>query len=316
MAAGRLALKTVTHRLVTGSNSGLKLRKASDFNAFTRQGHFGQTVGRIPDSDLDITVAQTALEDIAAALVAARRSGLAADEKPWADTALSQTDIYRVQDLVAQALGWHAAPGEPGRAGYWKGGGAGPGSVASFAQVPPPWTRPSPATLKAGDFHQLGIEIEVAFRLARDVRPEDLALRSAHDPAAFLDAMAVSIELVDFRWQGGQAVRSELRSCDLQCNGALVVGDWTPLRPVDWAAQVATLEVNGQPVGRYQGAHAAGDPLWFAPQWLEHAVARHGRLAEGSVLTTGSWCGLVWLDGPSDVRAVFDGIGDARLTLA
>lgn len=262
---------------------------------------------------MDFILTQTALEDIAAALVAARRSGIAADETPWSTTPLMQSDVYRIQDLVSQAMGWDADTGQPSQ---WKGGGPAPGSVAAFAQVPPPWTANSPATLKAGDFNRLGIEIEVAFRLARDIGPEDLALRTAHDPAAFLDAMAVSIELVDFRWKGQQEVRAELRSADLQSNAALVVGEWTPFRPVDWAAQVATLEVNGQPVGRYQGAHAAGDPLWFAPQWLEHVVARHGRLLEGSVLTTGSWCGMVWLEGPSVVKAAFEGIGEAQLTLA
>ncbi|MCZ2497626.1 2-keto-4-pentenoate hydratase [Xylophilus sp. Kf1] len=263
---------------------------------------------------MDSIVTQTAIEDIAAALVAARRSGTAADESPWSATVLSQADIYRVQDRVSQTLGWDAAAAD--RPGHWKGGGAGPGSVAAFAQVPAPWTAASPATLNTADFDRLGIEIEVAFRLARDVRAEDLASRTTQDPAGFLDAMAVSIELVDFRWRGQQDTRAELRACDLQSNAALVVGEWTPFRPVDWAAQVATLEVDGRPVGRYQGAHAAGDPLWFARQWLEHAVARHGRLLEGSVLTTGSWCGMVWLDGPAQVTAAFDGIGEARLTLA
>lgn len=253
-----------------------------------------------------------AIEEIAAALIAARRSGQPANERPWADAALTAEDIYRIQDRVAAGMGWGGTGAE---AGHWKGGGAGPGSVASFACLPPPWVRPSPGPFMAADFHRRGIEIEVAFRLARDVEAPDLAARSANDPASFLDAMAVSIELVDFRWQSQDQAPSTLRSADLQSNGALVLGEWVPLRPVDWAAQVATLEIDGQPVGRYQGAHPAGDPLWFAPQWLSHAVARHGRLAEGSVLTTGSWCGLVWLDGPAEVTARFEGIGEAQLRL-
>jgi 2-keto-4-pentenoate hydratase len=262
---------------------------------------------------MDMTLSQNAIEDIAAALVAARKTGIAADETRWIDLSLTPAERNQVQEIVAGALGWHYAAGQPS---HWKGGGPGPGSQAHFARLPEPWVSPSPGVFQAAGFHRPGIEIEVAFRLARDIEAGDLALRSANDPAAFLDAMAVSIELVDFRWQGQAAAPGTLRDCDLQSNAALVVGEWTPLRAIDWAAQVATLEVNGQPVGRYQGAHAAGDPLWFASQWLEHAVARHGRLAEGSVLTTGSWCGMVWLDGPSEVTARFDGIGEARLTLA
>jgi len=260
-------------------------------------------------------VSSNVIAKISAALVEARRSGQPADPGPWADVALSADDIYAIQERVAAELGWADAPGTPASVSYWKGGGAGPGSVASFSRLPPPWVRPAPGPFRAQDFHRVGIEIEVAFRLARDVEAVDLASRTAHDPAAFLDAMAVSIELVDFRWQGQDQAPRGLRSADLQSNGALVIGDWTPLRPVDWAAQVATLEIDGRAIGRYQGSFAGGDPLWFAPQWLAHAVARHGRLAEGSVLTSGTWCGLVWLDGRAEVRAAFEGIGEASLTL-
>lgn len=253
------------------------------------------------------------LEAITAALIAARRTGVAADDQVWSDAVLSSDEIYLVQERVAAALGWADSPDAPS---VWKGGGPAVGSTASFARLPPPWVATSPGAFAAKDFHRLGIEIEVAFRLARDVEAVDLAARSAHDPAAFLDAMAVSIELVDFRWQGADHAPASLRLADLQSNGALVVGDWVPLKPVDWSKQVAALEIDGKPIGRYVGAHPAGDPLWFASQWLQHGVARHERLAAGSVLTTGSWCGMVWLDGPATVRAVFDGIGEATLRLA
>lgn len=261
---------------------------------------------------MELNLSSTTLEAIAAALIAARRTGVAADEQPWVDVALSPEEIYRVQEQVEAALGWADAPDRPS---FWKGGGPAVGSIASFARLPSPWVAPSPGEFAAKDFHRLGIEIEVAFRLARDVEAIDLAARSAHDPAAFIDAMAVSIELVDFRWQGTEHAPAPLRLADVQSNGALVVGDWVPLRPVDWSTQVAALEVDGQPVGRYVGAHPAGDPLWFVSQWLQHGVARHERLAAGSVLTTGSWCGMVWLDGQATVRAVFDGIGEATLKL-
>jgi hypothetical protein len=249
---------------------------------------------------------------IAAAIVAARQTGTLADESLWSNTPLSPEDIYTIQERVAADMGWNQPLEAPS---YWKGGGPGPGSVAHFSRLPPPWVRPAPGPFRVQDFHRLGIEIEVCFRLARDVEAVDLASRAVHDPASFLDAMAVSIELVDFRWSGCEKAPSVLRSADLQSNGALVFGDWVPLRAVDWSQQVAALEVDGKEVGRYQGAHANGDPLWFAPQWLSHAVARHGRLAEGSVLTTGSWCGMVWLDGRAEVKASFEGIGEASLTL-
>ncbi len=252
------------------------------------------------------------LHAIASVLIDARRSGVAADETPWKDTSLTADDAYAVHDEVAAALGWTIAPELPS---HWKGGGPSPTSTAVFAQLPGPWVQPSPGRLSVRDFHRLGIEIEVAFRLARDVTAEDLAARGTHDAVALLDAMAVTIELVDFRWRGTDRAPGMLKLADLQSNGALVVGDWTPIRSVDWTAQTAVLQIDGREVGRYQGAHPCGDPLWMTPQWLQHAVLRQGQLAAGSVLTTGSWCGMVWLEGPARVDAVFEGIGEARLTL-
>ena len=282
----------------SGGNFGEPLILA----AFTDGRHFGQT--RAVQNDT--------LNDIAAALIAARRSGIAADETPWKDTPLSPDDAYALQERIGAELGWAV---DPDAAGTWKGGGPTTSSVATFAQLPAAWVRPSPGRFDVKDFHKLGIEIEVAFRLARDVTAVDLAARAVHEPAALFDAMAVSIELVDFRWKGEAQAPAILRLVDVQSNGALVLGEWVPIRPVDWAEQVARLRIDGKEVGRYQGAHPCGDPMWMAPQWLQHAVARHDRLAAGSVLTTGSWCGMVWLEGPAEVHAAFDGIGEALLTL-
>lgn len=252
------------------------------------------------------------LNAISAAIVAARRTGTPADETLWPGAQLTPDEIYMLQEKIAAELGWVDAPEAPT---FWKGGGPSVTSIATFAKLPAPWVQPSPGRLEVKDFNRLAIEIEVAFRLARDISAVDLAARAVHDPAALFDAMAVTIELVDFRWKGEQSAPSVLRQVDLQSNGALVVGDWTPLKTVDWANQVALLSVDGKQIGRYEGAHVCGDPLWMASQWLQHGVARHDQLTAGSVLTTGSWCGMVWLDGPAEVKATFEGIGEASLTL-
>jgi 2-keto-4-pentenoate hydratase len=253
------------------------------------------------------------LNSISSAIVAARRTGIPADDSLWPNTQLTPDEVYALQEGIAAELGWTDAADAPT---FWKGGGPSVTSIATFAKLPAAYVQPSPGRLDAEDFHRLGIEIEVAFRLARDVSAVDLAARAVHEPAALFDAMAVTIELVDFRWKGAERAPSVLRQVDLQSNGALVIGDWTPLKPVDWHTQEAVLTVDGKQVGRYTGAHPCGDPLWMASQWLQHGIARHERLTAGSVLTTGSWCGLVWLEGPAEVHATFEGIGEASLTLA
>lgn len=227
-------------------------------------------------------------------------------------------------------MGW----GQPAdAASYWKAGAPDVQSVSQFARLPAPGVHRSPAQLAVKDFRRLGLEIEVAFRLRRDVSAVQLAAMDAvaavavgqadratavAQLATLFDAMTVSIELVDFRWQGGEHAPALLRLADMQCHGALVLGDWVPLRVIDWPMQTASLEIGGAVVGRYQGSLPCVDPWWTVPEWLSHAVTRHGHLAAGSVVTTGSWCGVVWrsaTEQPVQIRASFDGIGAASLTL-
>ena len=249
------------------------------------------------------------IDSVVRALVAARLGGTLADDRVWSDAALPLDQIYTIQEGVARAMTWEAAPGQ---ASHWKSGGT--PDVPTFARLPPPCIHPSPATLPASLTHRLGLEIEVAFRIADTLTPANVDALSRRALSEVFDAMTVSIELVDFRWQQFENAAPLLKLADLQSHGALVLGDWVPYRTIDWAQQAATLEVDGI-VTRYTGSHPYIDPLWATGPWLRHAVARHGELAAGSVVTTGSWCGMVWQDGPAQVVASFEGIGEAALRL-
>ena len=57
--------------------------------------------------------------------------------------------------------------------------------------------------------------------------------------------MAVSIELVDSRWQQGVQAPALLKLADLSSHGALVLGEWIPFAARDWAAQRATVRIAG-----------------------------------------------------------------------
>ena len=58
-----------------------------------------------------------------------------------------------------------------------------------------------------------------------------------------------------------------------------------------------------------QGSHSLQDPAWLLPQWLRHATAHFGVLRAGSVVTTGSWCGLLMAQAGERVQVAFDGLG-------
>jgi len=175
--------------------------------------------------------------------------------------------------------------------------------------------RPSPADLRGWPFHRRGIEAEVALRLARDV---DAALAATLDTAiarTLVDAMCVSIEIVDSRWAEAFDAPAPARLADLQSHGALVLGDWVPFDAArDWSAQRCTVAIGTQPALAFVGTHSLGDPAAVLPGWLRHAAAT-GPVPAGSVVTTGSWSGLPLAAAGDRVVVAFDGIGSARVQL-
>jgi 2-keto-4-pentenoate hydratase len=245
---------------------------------------------------------------IANTLVQARRSGQVADATRVAIKDAAQA--YRVQALVAQAMGWD--DGTPPR--HWKAGGPGRDATLTHAPLPPAGVWPSPADASAWPFHWRGIEAEIALRLGQDVDPALAQGLTPEAAPALIDAMAVSIELVDARWAQALQAPALHKLADLQSHGALVLGEWQPLRAVDWATQRCELQI-GTALQVFTGTHSLNDPTWLLPQWLRHAT-RHGAvLPAGTVVTTGTWCGLPLAQAGDAVRVRFEGIGEAQVQL-
>jgi 2-keto-4-pentenoate hydratase len=240
-------------------------------------------------------------------LLTARRRQAPVPAPDLADVA----SAYAVQDGVARALGWFAA----GTARHWKSGGASRTAPQTHAPLPPAGVWASPANAGAWPFRLRGVEAELALRLSR---PVDAALAATLDVVgarALVDAMCVSIELVDTRWIEGLEAPALAKLADLQSHGALVLGDWVPFADRDWATQRCTLWIGDLPPQVFSGTHSMADPAWVLPAWLRHAT-RHGTvLGAGTVVTTGTWCGLPMARAGDSVRVVFDGIGEARVQL-
>jgi 2-keto-4-pentenoate hydratase len=249
---------------------------------------------------------------LAQALIQARQSNKTLDATPWLDALENATEAYEVQDAVAAALGWFADGAAP-RA--WKSGGASRSATLTHAPLPPTGVRIAPADFSDIHFHAPGIEAEIALRLGRDVTPDMAASLDAGGATALVDAMAVSVEIVDSRWQDLAATPALLRLADSQVHGALAIGEWKPFAAVDWASQRCETTVgNAEPVVR-QGTHPLGDPAWLLPTWLRH-LTRHGRtVPAGSIVTTGSWVGILPCRRGDQVAVAFDGIGALRLSV-
>lgn len=247
------------------------------------------------------------IEAVTQALLQARRSGTPADAAPLAEALADADAAYAVQHRVAKALGWFG----DGAPCHWKSGGPGRNQPLTHAPLPPAGVWMSPGDASRWPMHHRLVESEIALRLGCDV---DAALARTLDmdaAAALVDAMAVSIEIVDSRWQQGLAAPALLRLADLASHAALVLGEWQPFERRDWSAQAGRLRIGAQPVQAFRGTHSCGDPAWVLADWLRHATARHGRLPAGSVVTTGTWAGAPPASPGDEVVLDFDGIGQA-----
>jgi 2-keto-4-pentenoate hydratase len=215
------------------------------------------------------------LSDLIHALTAAHRTGDRLRAAEWQHAVHTEADAYAVHDGVAAALGWPLL--------RWKSGGAGPQGPFSHAPVRPD---AAPALL--------GVEAEVALRV---------------DAAGAPEAMCIAVELIASRWEEGLAAPALLRMADLQSNGGLLLGEWQPYRPLDWASLEWRLALAGQPDIARRGGHSLADPAAVLPAWRQHVTRGGAAIRPGSVVTTGAWGGLHALAGAAHGRLSIDGLG-------
>lgn len=218
----------------------------------------------------------------------------------------SDEEAYRVQDLVFAAL-W---PGE--RPAAWKAGG--PGDKVEPTASPIHAVHGSPATLPAAGMNMMGVEAEIAFRLARDLPARQGPYREEEVAAAVGEAL-VTIELCDTRLAHWKDAPALWKLADFQSNSALVVGsgtrDW---RAIDFKAQRVELRIGERTIAA-TGAHPFGNPFRLMPWIAAHCARRAGGLRAGDIVTTGSWTGLEFVLPGQDVSARFPGVGEASLRL-
>lgn len=256
-------------------------------------------------------MASDSISSVAAALMAARQQQRPTDAAALADRLTSAADAYAVQALVVRTLDGSGAP----LSRHWKSGGPSRDATLTHAPLPAAGVRASPADLRDMHFNLRLIEAEVALRLAQDVTPTQAAALTPADAPALLDAMTVSIEVVDMRWQQAGQAPALLKLADLQAHGALALGTWVPFVARDWAAQTCEVSIGAQPPQRFVGTHSLGDPAWLLPQWLRHATRDGATVAAGAVVTTGTWCGMLKAQAGDRVTARFEGVGEASVQL-
>lgn len=244
------------------------------------------------------------------ALVEARRNNTPADAAPLASLLPNPEAAYDVQARVAQELGWFDA----GVPRFWKSGGPKRDGALTHAPLPPAMVWSSPANARDSHFNMRMIEAEIALRLARDITPAEAARLSHEDAPSLVDAMTVSIELCDSRWRDPHQAPPLLKLADQQTHGALALGHWVPFAPRAWDRQRCRVQIGNAPAREFVGTHSLADPAWLLPQWLQHVTSREGRaVPKGTVVTTGTWCGMLPAAVGDRVHAAFEGVGEVEL---
>ena len=145
--------------------------------------------------------------------------------------------------------------------------------------------RTSPAEVRVADYCRVGIETEIAMRLAADLPQGGDVERVA---AAVESCMAAIEVLEDLQHDYKRlSARSMVvgNVWNAGCVLAAPVADW---RKLDLATVTYRLTINGKEIGSGKGADVMGNPL-NALTWLANKLAADGRpLKRGMTVMTGS----------------------------
>jgi 2-keto-4-pentenoate hydratase len=167
----------------------------------------------------------------------------------------------------------------------------------------------SGASLRHTDFVRVGVECEIAVRLARDLAPS-AAPFTADAVAQAVEAYLPAIEIVDDRYVGWQTLGAPTLVADDFFAAGCVLG-----KPVARSAAPDLLDVagralvNGDEAGRGTGADVLGHPH-HALAWLANHLAAGGKgLRAGQIVLTGSLVKTVWLGAGDEVVMDLSGLG-------
>jgi 2-keto-4-pentenoate hydratase len=174
----------------------------------------------------------------------------------------------------------------------------------------------SGVALKAKDFVRVGVECEIAVRLASDLPPSQAPF-AANTVAQAIEAYLPAIEIVDDRYADWQTIGAPTLVADDFFAAGCVLG-----QPVSRSAAPDLLDVvgravvNGVEVSRGTGADVLGHPH-HALAWLANHLAAGGQgLRAGQIVLTGSLVKTLWLNAGDKVTMDLSGLGAVSATFS
>ncbi len=160
-------------------------------------------------------------------------------------------------------------------------------------------------------FRRVGVECEIAVRLARDL-PAGGAPYDRTSVAGAIGACLAAIEVVDDRYRDYKSLDTPTLISDDFFNAACVLGssveNWNEL---DLTAVAGRMRINGSEVASGRGGDILGHPL-NALAWLANALAARGQaLAGGEFVLLGSVVETRWVAAGDLVEIEIEGLGQA-----
>jgi 2-keto-4-pentenoate hydratase len=260
----------------------------------------------------------TDIRAAAEAIAAARRSRTPL--APLAAGAAPRTEAegYRIQDAVHGLL----AADVGARVGYKIGCTS--AVMQEYLNIPHPCgggvfakgVHDSGVSLHAADFVRVGVECEIAVRLARDLAPTEAPF-TAEWVAEAIDAYHPAIEIVDDRYVKWETMGAPTLVADDFFAAGCVLGGAVPRSAApDLLKVIGRALINGKEVGQGTGADVLGHPH-NALAWLANHLAADGKgLRAGEIVLTGSLVKTVWLNAGERVVMKLAGLGNVSATFS
>lgn len=142
------------------------------------------------------------------------------------------------------------------------------------------------AALAAADYTHLGVEFEIAIKLARDLAP-DAGPLTVGAVAEAVAAVAPAVEIIDDRGADYSTLDTLSLVADNSWAEGAILGAFRPSWPPLDEAE-ARVEVHGETVGRGTGRDVLGHPFASVAWLAEHLAARGAGLRAGQIVLTGS----------------------------
>lgn len=255
----------------------------------------------------------------AAALLAdlrLRRGGVRPplDDLPEAVRPRDTAEAYAVQSRLAERLIPHLGP-----VAGWKIGCT-TEVMRAYLGVDQPCAgamfgneiRCGDADLIADDYRKLGLECEIAVRLAHDMGGAPDPTQT--DPAQAVGAIMCSVEIVEERFTDFARTATATLVADNFFGAGCVLGAEAPLDR-DLKSLRGGFSVNGAaPEHTGVGAAIMGDPM-AALGWLAAQRAPSGGLKAGEVVTLGSVVKTIYPRAGDVIEASFDGLAPVVITV-